>query len=332
MGFQVDPRDGHPSRVSSVDVPHYMSSSWVSRVFQPITGATECSFLVGATNNHWANLFEVKLTGKSSFPPVSITCDKVSGKVAISIPDQVIDHNIAIMALTLVGKFFGPRPNIDLMRIFVSRRWKMKGQVDVSALPWGFYSFAFSCTEDIMTILYGGPWIMGRSSLPLKKWSPNMDLSEAFYETIPVWVKLSGLPLEYWHEDIFKGIVGVFGELLSIDPMTTAWKRMVYARIYVGVSRSKDLPSSVELVSKLGTLVQTIEFESLPFVCFLCKKAGHWVTKCPQNTKKDSNKGPIVWKPKLVDIEAQNKKEDIVHQEGPDGSHEINKENNVQPS
>ncbi|GLJ18585.1 hypothetical protein SUGI_0330910 [Cryptomeria japonica] len=158
-----------------------------------------------------------------------------------------------------------------------------------------------------MTILCGGPWIMGRSSLLLKKWSPNMDMSDAFFETIPIWVKLSGLPLEYWHEDIFKGIVGVFGETLSIDPMTTAKKRMVYAKIYVGVSRSKDLPLLIELVSKLGTLVQTIEFESLPFVCFLCKK-----------------------KPKTVEEDTQNKKGDFVHQKGPNGSHETNKKNVVQ--
>ncbi|XP_059067606.1 uncharacterized protein LOC131858391 [Cryptomeria japonica] len=213
------------------------------------------------------------------------------------------------MTLTLVGKFSKPRPNIDSVRIFV----KIKGQVEVSALPRGFFSFVFSCVEDITTIICGGPWIMGRSSLILKKWSPNMDMYDAFFATILVWVKLPRLPLEYWHEDIFKGIVGVFGELLSIDPMMADRKRMVYARICVGVSRSKDLPSSVELVSKLGTLVQTIEFESLPFVCFLCRKAGHWAKKFPQNTKIDSNKGHIVWKPKLVDTEVQNKNGDSVH-------------------
>lgn len=111
----------------------------------------------------------------------------------------MIDHKIAIMALTLVGKFSRPRPNIDSVRIFVSRGWKIKGQVEVSALPRGFFSFAFSCTENILTILNGGPWIMEMSSLTLKKWRPNIDLSNAFFETILVWVKLSRLPLEYWH-------------------------------------------------------------------------------------------------------------------------------------
>ncbi|XP_057870798.2 uncharacterized protein LOC131077337 [Cryptomeria japonica] len=282
-------------------------------------------------NNHWDALFGVKLTRKSSFPVVSVTCDKVSDKIALSIPNQVIDHNIDVMALILIGKFSGPTPNIDSVRIFDSWRWKIKGQVEVLDVPRGFFSFVFSCVEDILTIVCGGPWIIGRSSLTLRKWSPNMDMFDAFFETILVWVKLLGLPLKYWHEDIFKGIVGVFGELLSIDPMMTTRKRMVYARICVGVCRSKDLPSSVELVSKLGTIVKTIEIELLPYVFFLCKKVGHWAKKYPHNTKRDSNKGPLVSKPKLVDTEAQIKKGDFVHQKGPDGSHKTNKENIVQP-
>lgn len=114
MGFQVDPGDRHPTGVPYVDVPCDMFSSWVSRVIQPITGDIERAFLASAMNNHWAMLFGVKPTGKSSFPPISVTCDKVRDKVALSILDQVIDHNIAIMVLTLVGNFSRPRPNICL--------------------------------------------------------------------------------------------------------------------------------------------------------------------------------------------------------------------------
>ncbi|GLJ15988.1 hypothetical protein SUGI_0264660 [Cryptomeria japonica] len=81
-GFQVDLGDGHPTGVPPVDVPCDMSSSRVSRVIQPITRATERAFLASATINHWAILFEVKPTGKSSFPPVSVTCDKDEEEIA----------------------------------------------------------------------------------------------------------------------------------------------------------------------------------------------------------------------------------------------------------
>lgn len=87
MGVQVDLGDEHPMGVPPADVPHDMSSSRHPQVIQPITGAIECVFLAGSMNNGWVALFEVKPTRKSSFPPIFVTCDKVSNKVALSIPN-----------------------------------------------------------------------------------------------------------------------------------------------------------------------------------------------------------------------------------------------------
>lgn len=81
----------------------------------------------------------------------------------------------------------------------------------------------------------------------------------------------------------------------------------MYARICVNISQNKDLPSSIEINSKLGMWEQTIEFESLPFVCFSCKKVGHWAKVFPSNPKnvqKPNNHVKQIWKEKT------NKKED----------------------
>lgn len=90
----------------------------------------------------WNSLFvrqaSGKPTGKSSFPFVKDISDNRKGKLAIEIPDLVIDHSISLMTLSLVGKFVGPRPNIEDVRSFVKRKWRMTGQVEVSALPRGF--------------------------------------------------------------------------------------------------------------------------------------------------------------------------------------------------
>ncbi|XP_057837885.2 uncharacterized protein LOC131048058 [Cryptomeria japonica] len=155
--------------------------------------------------------------------------------------------------------------------------------------------------------LSGGPWMFGKSSLSLRKWSPNMELNDSFFESAPIWVRLPGLLLEFWLEDVFSGIANSFGELVAIDPMTTTRKRLVYARICVNISQNKDLPSSIEINSKLEMWEQTTEFESLPFVCFSCKKVGHWAKVCPSNPKnvqKPNNHVKQIWKEKT------NKKED----------------------
>ena len=66
-------------------------------------------------------------------------------------------------------------------------------------------------------VLYGDPWGFRKNTLTIKKWEPNMDLSDTFFLTTPIWVRLLGLPLEFWHEDIFRGITRSFGDLIAMD-------------------------------------------------------------------------------------------------------------------
>ncbi|XP_059068511.1 uncharacterized protein LOC131859016 [Cryptomeria japonica] len=127
-----------------------------------------------------------------------------------------------------------------------------------------------------------------------------MELNGSFESTL-VWVMLPNLPLEFWVEDVFLGIANSFGELVAIDPMIAARKRLVYARICVNISQNMDLPSSIDISSKLGLWEQTIEFKSLPFVCFSYKKVGHWAKACPSNPKKPlkaNNPHKQVWREK----------------------------------
>ncbi|XP_057820700.1 uncharacterized protein LOC131033477 [Cryptomeria japonica] len=224
--------------------------------------------------------------GGSSPREVNIS-DAIGGKFAISIPNSIFDHNISSMSNSLVGKFMGPRP-IEVVRAYVKQKWALKGNVEILALPKGLLSFAFSCEEDKIRILCGIPWLVGKIALVLQKWHPNLNMSESLLVQVPVWVKLPGLPLEYWVESIFSGITSSFGELLLIDPITALRRTFTHARFYVGVSHDADMLEQIDIVSKLGTWKQQIEYESIPFACFHCKKASHWAKHCPLKPRGDN--------------------------------------------
>ena len=99
-----------------------------------------------------------------------------------------------------------------------------------------------------------------------------MDLSDSFFLTTPIWARLPGLPLEFWHEDIFKGISNSFGELVALDNAMTARTKLHSARLYVKVANLNHLLEKVELISKLGKRTWKIIFEDLPNSCYACKK------------------------------------------------------------
>ena len=126
------------------------------------------------------------------------------------------------------------------------------GQVDILAMAKGCISFCFSCEEDKWDIVYNSPWVMGRHTLLLQKWTPNLYSLDDTAIQAHVWVRLHGLPLELWVEDVFKGIANTFGELLFLDPMTVSKRRLNFARFCIGVSRGVDLPESISLKSKFG--------------------------------------------------------------------------------
>ena len=71
------------------------------------------------------------------------------------------------------------------------------------------------------------------------------------------------------------GLARSFGELLSIDPITTSKICLNYARICIGVREGIDMPDTLAFHSKLGVHVQKLIYETVPFSCFLFLKAGH---------------------------------------------------------
>lgn len=84
---------------------------------------------------------------------------------------------------------------------------------------------------------------------------------------MPTWVRLLGLPLEFWEKGIFQGIANSFGSLLVIDKITQERLRLVYAHICVNVAVNIVLPSSVLLKSMFGNWTQTLEYENAHLFC-----------------------------------------------------------------
>ncbi|XP_059064150.1 uncharacterized protein LOC131856394 [Cryptomeria japonica] len=176
-----------------------------------------------------------------------------------------------------------------MVRQWAKSCWKLKGCLEVSAMPGGLFLFKFNTDEDLMYVLLGS-WAYGKHFLTMDKWKPSFDPSTELNRMAPVWVRLLGLPLEFWDEQIFRWIGNSFGSFVAADLITLNKSRLVYACFCVNVTLNKALPNFISLKSKYGKWTQAIVYENATLYCQKCNKQGHSYTDC---------KAPIAAEPKI---------------------------------
>lgn len=103
------------------------------------------------------------------------------------------------------------------------------------------------------------------------------------------WIRILGLPQEYWRPKILFSIARGIGTPLSLDDATTARTLGHYARVLVDVDPTGDLCDQI-LVERHGfAFFVGIEYERLPAFCPSCKLIGHSIDNCKHSTVKAKN-------------------------------------------
>lgn len=79
-----------------------------------------------------------------------------------------------------------------------------------------------------------------------------------------MWVRLYGLPLEYWTPSGLSHLASAVGRpLLYADSMTASRRRISYARICVEIDASKNLIRDLDLLGEQGDRMTVfVEYDS----------------------------------------------------------------------
>ncbi|XP_019434368.1 PREDICTED: uncharacterized protein LOC109341034 [Lupinus angustifolius] len=159
----------------------------------------------------------------------------------------------------------------------------MIGAWNMISLGRGFYEFAFASMEDMRTICAVGSWSLKPGFLRLSLWSPDFNPSLQKVSHSQCWVRIFGLPLEYWSPKILFSIAGGLGVPISLDEATSNRSFGHFARILVDVDLKGTLPSQI-LVEREGfAFFVHIEYENLHAFCSGCQVIGHLISSCRRN-------------------------------------------------
>nr|GEU43591.1 nucleotide-diphospho-sugar transferase [Tanacetum cinerariifolium] len=129
----------------------------------------------------------------------------------------------------------------------------------------------------------------------------NENILKEDVSTVPVWVKLHGVPVTAFSEDGLSAIANKLGTPLILDSYTSdmcmqSWGRSSYARIMIELRADVELKDKIVMAmpktTREGhyTCNVRVEYEWKPPRCSSCKVFGHIHEECLKNTGVDEKK------------------------------------------
>nr|GFA25440.1 zinc knuckle CX2CX4HX4C [Tanacetum cinerariifolium] len=212
--------------------------------------------------------------------------------VNISIPRKVVEKVSSHFEHTLYGCFIRKRMAFPVVEYYARNNWAKHELKRIMMNNKSFFSFKLDSRVGLEAVLGGGPWLIRKSSIILKKWSVDTILLKEELTRIPIWVKLHDVPIQVFEEDGIS-LIGIFiGKRVMLDSYTSSmcndlWGRSSFARCLIEVNSEAGLVDVVTVgipsLTGEGFTKETIrvEYEWRPFRCDICKIFGHVHDHCP---------------------------------------------------
>ncbi|XP_061374680.1 uncharacterized protein LOC133316898 [Gastrolobium bilobum] len=189
------------------------------------------------------------------------------------------------LIVKLVGKMIGAR----MLWNRLHRLWNLEGEYKVLDLENDHYMVEFEKTQDYVFVQQQGPWVVADHYLIVQRWRPNFDPYDDKVKKLAVWIRIPGVPREFYtHKDLWR-MGNMVGRTLRIDEsslrisgqgqLEEITDRGRFACICVEVDLSKSLLSKF----RIGQRQLFIGYGGLHQICFLCGQYGHKGDQCPLN-------------------------------------------------
>ncbi|XP_058758009.1 uncharacterized protein LOC131631237 [Vicia villosa] len=187
----------------------------------------------------------------------------------------------------VIVKLLGRKIGYKALENRLQQMWVRKGIIRIIDLGHDYYLVCFTHEEDKNAAMADGPWFIYDHYLTVKEWTPDFHPENDSIVNVAVWIRISGLPVEYYDLKVLQVIGNLVGRTVKVDKNTLQSERGKYARICVEVDISKPLLAMFELKDKS----YRVEFEGLHLLCILCGKFGHYKEGC---SLMKNGKGPTL--------------------------------------
>nr|TKR85033.1 hypothetical protein D5086_0000251720 [Populus alba] len=195
----------------------------------------------------------------------------------LKITEQILLENTAQWTRCMIGFFPGFKMPYHAVNAIASRVWRQCGLENVMTTANGFMIFRFKTEEEMHAVMEKGPWMFGGKNIILQQWHPRYNFDKSKISTLPVWIRLHGLPFPLWSKQGLSLAASMVGRPLSCDELTYNCTRLEYARLCVEIDASLPVINSFDIECPLSAdpITVTVDYEWKPKHCEQCKVFGH---------------------------------------------------------
>lgn len=197
--------------------------------------------------------------------------------------------------LSIIGKVVTTKTvNLNGLKNTMAPLWGNPSCFKVVEVGDNLFQFVFGKEDEIFRVLAGKPWFFNNSFLILSRWSPEMKLQQLVFQHSPIWVKIWGLPLQFYSDEVGTKIGNSMGEFLDISMPGSGCREGRLMKILVNINITTPIRRGMKLKLDDGDPFWVeFRYEKLPTFCCYCGYLGHEQRSCMRQAK-DMENGKFV--------------------------------------
>ncbi|XP_074266678.1 uncharacterized protein LOC141589957 [Silene latifolia] len=170
--------------------------------------------------------------GGRDVPIMSTINEEEEFEDILQFTSEDVKKEVAFWNHSVVCYILGANPPWDVIEDYVFNVWDQFGVDRVSFMDNGVFLVRLKRPEQRDALLNSGYYLFENKPIIVKPWNSEAGLVKGDVDIVPVWIRMTGIPLKFWG-DCLSSIAGLVGKFVKKDELTTEKIRLSYARVLV---------------------------------------------------------------------------------------------------
>jgi hypothetical protein len=175
--------------------------------------------------------------------------------------DIGLEDSVSLSLCALVGRITYKHLCHTDLAIWLQSHWRplLGYTLVISYLTHGWLCFRFNMPEDTNTILERF-WILDGGSLMLKRWRPNFNPLQDYFQLRHFWVLLPGLPLHFWNLKALEAIEQYSGSIHLCGQSVSHWSEQKLEKVMVEIDIHEGCLETIDIEWRGQLICQNLDY------------------------------------------------------------------------